>query len=53
VAIRMQQRKGTAAQWTASNPTLNSGEIGYESDTNNFKIGDGTNLWNTLPYFLD
>jgi hypothetical protein len=49
----MQQRKGTAAQWTASNPILNSGEIGYESDTNKFKIGDGTNLWNTLPYFLD
>jgi hypothetical protein len=53
MAIRMQQRKGTAAQWTASNPTLNSGEIGYESDTNKFKIGDGTNLWATLPYFLD
>jgi hypothetical protein len=49
----MQQRKGTAAQWTASNPILNSGEIGYESDTNKFKIGDGTNLWATLPYFLD
>ena len=53
MAIRMQQRKGTAAQWTASNPILNSGEIGYESDTNKFKIGDGTNLWATLPYFLD
>jgi len=53
MAIRMQQRKGTAAQWTASNPILNSGEIGFESDTNKFKIGDGTNLWATLPYFLD
>ena len=49
----MQQRRGTAAQWTASNPVLNAGEIGFESDNNKFKIGDGTNHWADLPYFLD
>ena len=53
MATRMQQRRGTAAQWTASNPVLNAGEIGYESDTNKFKIGDGTNHWVALAYFLD
>jgi hypothetical protein len=49
----MQQRKGTAAQWTAADPILNAGEIGWESDTNKFKIGDGTNHWDDLTYFLD
>ena len=53
----MQQRRGTAAQWISTNsgngPILNSGEIGYETDTNKFKIGDGTNHWVDLSYFSD
>ena len=53
MATRMQQRKGTAAQWTGANPVLNAGEIGWESDTNKFKIGDGTNHWADLDYFAD
>ena len=46
----MQFRRGTAAQWTAANPTLYSGELGLETDTNQFKIGDGTTAWNSLSY---
>jgi hypothetical protein len=57
MATRMQQRRGTAAQWISTNsgngPVLNSGEIGYESDTNKFKIGDGVNHWLSLAYFVD
>ena len=53
MAIRMQQRRGTATQWTTANPVLNAAEIGWESDTNKFKIGDGTNNWATLTYFVD
>lgn len=53
MATRMQQRRGTASQWSTANPVLNAGEIGWESDTNKFKIGDGTNHWNDLSYFLD
>jgi hypothetical protein len=57
MATRMQQRRGTAAQWTSSNngdgPILNAGEIGWESDTNKFKIGDGVNYWADLVYFAD
>ena len=57
MATRMQQRKGTAAQWISTNggdgPILNAGEIGYESDTNKFKIGDGINHWVDLNYFAD
>jgi hypothetical protein len=57
MATRMQQRRGTAAQWISTNsgngPILNAGEIGWESDTNKFKIGDGTNTWLALDYFSD
>jgi hypothetical protein len=57
MATRMQQRRGTAAQWISTNagagPVLNAGEIGWESDTNKFKIGDGTNNWTSLDYFSD
>jgi hypothetical protein len=53
MATRMQQRRGTASQWTSADPVLNAGEIGFESDTNKFKIGDGTNHWSSLDYFID
>jgi hypothetical protein len=51
MATRMQQRRGTAEQWTTANPVLAAGEIGFETDTNQFKIGDGVNLWAALSYF--
>jgi|688.fasta_scaffold363654_1 hypothetical protein len=57
MATRMQQRRGTASQWISSNagdgPILNAGEIGWESDTNKFKIGDGVSYWANLDYFSD
>jgi len=53
----MQQRRGTAAQWISTNsgngPILNAGEIGWESDTNKFKVGDGVSYWLNLDYFAD
>jgi hypothetical protein len=51
MAVRQQQRRGTAAQWTSANPILSPGEIGFEIDTNKFKIGDGTTRWASLIYF--
>jgi len=57
MATRMQQRRGTAAQWISTNdgdgPILEVGEIGFETDTGKFKIGDGVNNWIDLDYFLD
>jgi hypothetical protein len=53
MATRMQQRRGTAEQWTLANPTLAPAEIGFETDTNQFKIGDGVNQWEDLAYFLN
>ena len=49
----MQQRRGTAAQWTGANPTLAAGEIGYETDTGKFKIGNGSSAWTALNYYVD
>lgn len=51
MATRMQQRRGTAEQWTNADPILAAGEIGFETDTNQFKIGDGVNAWSELSYF--
>lgn len=48
--VRLILRNGTASQWTTSNPVLAEGEMGVETDTNKFKIGDGAIAWNALPY---
>jgi hypothetical protein len=53
MATRMQQRRGTAAQWTAANPILAAGEIGFETDTNKFKMGNGSSTWSALQYFAN
>jgi Major tropism determinant N-terminal domain len=50
VQTQFQFRRGTAAQWTTANPILAAGEIGFESDTNQFKIGTGSTGWAQLPY---
>ena len=47
---RLQNRRDTAANWTANNPTLAAGEIGYETDTAKYKIGNGSTAWNSLAY---
>ena len=51
MATRMQQRRGTASQWTTANPILAAGEIGFETDTGEFRVGDGTNHWADLSPF--
>lgn len=43
-------RRGTAAEWTSANPTLGSGELGFETDTARLKIGTGTTQWANLNY---
>jgi Major tropism determinant N-terminal domain len=50
MAVRIQFRRGTAAEWTSANPTLAAGEAGYETDTFKFKLGDGTTAWTSLAY---
>jgi hypothetical protein len=48
--VRIQLRRDTAADWTAANPVLAAGEMGLETDTSSYKIGDGTSAWSALPY---
>ena len=46
----MQQKRGTLANWTAKNPVLKAGEIGFVTDKGVFKVGDGTTAFNSLNY---
>jgi hypothetical protein len=48
--VRIQVRRGTASQWTSTNPILAAGEMGVETDTNKFKFGNGTATWSALSY---
>jgi hypothetical protein len=50
VVTQIQVRRGTAAQWTSANPTLAAGELGFETDTNKIKCGNGSTAWNSLAY---
>jgi ethanolamine ammonia-lyase large subunit len=50
MAIQIQFRRGLASEWTSANPTLAVGEMGIETDTDQFKIGDGTTAWTSLGY---
>lgn len=47
---RLQNRRDTAAAWTSANPTLAAGEMGLETDTSKWKMGNGTTAWNSLAY---
>jgi hypothetical protein len=40
----------TAAIWTLVNPVLPCRQVGFETDTLKFKIGDGATTWNSLSY---
>ena len=48
--VQLQLRRGTAAEWFSSNPVLADGEMGLETDTRLFKIGNGVLQWNNLQY---
>ena len=43
-------RNDTAENWRIKNPILDKGEIGVESDTHKFKIGDNATAWKDLGY---
>ena len=51
VQVRLQIRADTAANWASVNPILLTNELGLESDTKKFKIGNGSTAWNGLAYF--
>ena len=44
----IQLRRGTAAEWSAEDPVLEEGELGYDSTNNTIKVGDGETAWSSL-----
>lgn len=46
----LQLRRDHAADWYATDPLLEEGEPGFETDTGRLKIGDGIRPWSLLPY---
>lgn len=50
IIIRL--RRGSSVKWATSNPILEAGEAGYETDTGVFKIGDGVTHWADLKGYL-
>ena len=47
---RILLRRDTSSNWTSGNAVLSSGEIGYETNTGKFKIGNGSTAWTSLAY---
>lgn len=50
MADRIQFRRDTSANWASVNPILSQGELGLDLTTLQYKIGDGSTAWNSLPY---
>ena len=46
----IQFRRDTASNWTSNAPTMASGEMGIESATDKYKIGEGSTAWASLGY---
>ena len=50
MAVQIQLRRDTASNWTSADPTLAEGEFAIETDTDKYKIGDGSTAWTSLGY---
>jgi len=56
MAVQIQVRRDSAANWASYNPTLALGEIGYDTTNQLVKLGNGVDPWNslsTMPVSLD
>lgn len=43
-------RRGSSSAWSAANPVLALGELGYDTTTNQMKVGNGSTAWNSLAF---
>lgn len=50
MAVKLQLRRDTTANWESDDPVLAEGEIGVDLTVANAKIGDGSSAWTELPY---
>lgn len=52
MTTKIKLRRAAAASWTSVNPILDLGEMGIETDTYKLKVGNGTDTWSNLAYFV-
>lgn len=50
--VSILNRNDTKTNWESTNPKLYNSEIGIDTTSKDFKIGDNTNNWKGLPYYL-
>ncbi|MBQ2950825.1 MAG: hypothetical protein IJE12_07260 [Prevotella sp.] len=50
MADRVQFRRDLAVNWYAYNPILLEGEVAFDIDTDQYKVGDGVHNWRDLVY---
>lgn len=51
MSLKIQLRRDIASNWIQNNPLLLNGEIGIETDTLKFKIGNGSQRWNDITSY--
>ena len=49
----VQNLRGTAAQWTSKQTVLKAGELGFCTDADRLKIGNGSKKFDERPHLLD
>lgn len=52
IQVTLCPRSDTKTNWETKNYTLEKNEIGIDTTSHNFKVGDGTTKWNSLPYYI-
>ena len=50
MSTQIQIRRDTSANWSAADPVLAEGELGYDLTSEQFKVGDGSTPWSGLEY---
>jgi len=50
MAVKIQLRRGATGDWPGS-LVLDAGEVGVDTTTKQYKVGDGTTTWSVLPYW--
>lgn len=53
MATRIQIRRDTTLNWGSGNPTLAEGELGLDTDSGEYRLGDGSTAWNLLPVHIN
>ena len=52
MAAKILLRRGSEAEWLASNPILQAGEFVIDKTANSLKVGNGADDWSSLPYII-